>query len=127
VLDTVGAMVIVLDREGCILRFNRAAEDMTGYPEAEVQGTHFWDLFIRKEDCEAVRDLFDQYIAGRQPGKGCTRYITRNGEPHTVRWSNTVLHDEHGAVSHVIVTGLDIPEQEPGDDDLRICQSRVDP
>jgi len=33
VLDTAGALVVVLDREGRITRFNRACEAMTGYSE----------------------------------------------------------------------------------------------
>jgi PAS domain S-box-containing protein len=122
VLDTVGAMVIVLDREGRILRFNRAAEELTAYPGAEVGGAPFWDLFIREDDRDAVRGLFGQYIAEWRPGKGCTRYVDRNGGFHTVRWSNAVLHDEDGAVSHVIVTGLDIPGQGQGEEDLKICR-----
>jgi PAS domain S-box-containing protein len=124
VLDTVGATVIVLDREGRIVRFNRAAEEITGFPEAEVKGTPFWDLFVRAEDGDVIRDLFGQYIAGKQPGKGCTHYVDRNGGLHTVRWSNTVLRDDHGAVSHVIVTGLEIPEQEQSDEDPKICRLR---
>ena len=31
ILDTVGALVVVLDREGRIVRFNRACEQTTGY------------------------------------------------------------------------------------------------
>jgi PAS domain S-box-containing protein len=126
VLDTVGAMVIVLDREGRILRFNRAAEDLTGFPEADVKGTPLWDIFVRAEDGDAVRKLFGQYIAGKPPGKGCTRYVDRNGVFHTVGWSNALLHDEDGAVSHVIVTGLVCPGQGQGEEDLNICQSRFD-
>jgi PAS domain S-box-containing protein len=126
VLDTVGAMVIVLDREGRVVRFNRAAEELTGFSEAEVKETPFWDLFVRAEDGDAVHDLFDQYLAGRRPGKGNTCYVDRNGEQHVVRWSNTVLSDDRGVISHVIVTGLDISERKQAEEDLRLCRSRFD-
>ena len=38
ILDTVGALVVVLDQEGRIVRFNRACELTTGYSIEEVQG-----------------------------------------------------------------------------------------
>ncbi|MFS8805173.1 CHASE3 domain-containing protein, partial [Synechococcus sp. R55.4] len=44
VIDTAGALVVVLDPEGHILRFNRAAEQLSGYSLAEVKGRLLWDL-----------------------------------------------------------------------------------
>ncbi len=49
ILDTVGALVIVLDPEGRIVRFNRACERSTGYTFSEASGKHVWDLFIPPE------------------------------------------------------------------------------
>src|SRR4029077_12755625 len=45
ILDTVGALVIVLDREGRIVRFNRACEQMTGQSFEQAHGQPVWDLF----------------------------------------------------------------------------------
>ena len=38
VLETAGALVVVLDREGRMLRFNRACEQTTSYSSEEVMG-----------------------------------------------------------------------------------------
>src|ERR1700677_1717129 len=43
ILDTVGALVVVLDGEGKILRFNPACELTTGYSMEEVQGKRIWE------------------------------------------------------------------------------------
>src|ERR1700677_2222616 len=43
ILDTVGALVVVLDGEGRILRFNPACELITGYSKEEVQGKCIWE------------------------------------------------------------------------------------
>jgi PAS domain S-box-containing protein len=40
------ALVVVLDDEGRILRFNPACELTTGYSMEEVQGKRLWDLFL---------------------------------------------------------------------------------
>ena len=55
ILDTVGALVIVLDPAGRIIRFNRACERSTGYTFAEVSGQHVWDLFIPPEEVAGFR------------------------------------------------------------------------
>src|SRR5271165_217065 len=54
-LDTVGALIIVLDPEGRIVRFNRACERSTGKTLADVAGRVVWDLFIPDEDAETFR------------------------------------------------------------------------
>ncbi len=46
ILDTVSALVIVLDPEGRIVGFNRACEKLTGFTSREVKGHTFWDLFF---------------------------------------------------------------------------------
>ena len=55
ILDTVGALVVVLDPEGRIIRFNRACEQMTGYSFAEVQGKLIWELFLVPEEVERFK------------------------------------------------------------------------
>ena len=52
ILDTVGALVVVLDPEGRIVRFNRACEQTTGYSLEEVRGKRIWDLFLLPEEVE---------------------------------------------------------------------------
>src|ERR1700716_518361 len=44
ILHTVGALVVVLDSVGRIVRFNRACEEGSGYPFAEVKGKYFWGV-----------------------------------------------------------------------------------
>ena len=49
VLDTAGALIVVLDLEGRILRFNRACEITSGYNFMEVIGKRFSEIFIDPE------------------------------------------------------------------------------
>ena len=59
ILDTVGALVVVLDSEGRILRFNPACELTTGYSMEEVQGKYIWDLFLLPEETDRFRATFE--------------------------------------------------------------------
>src|SRR5277367_3074781 len=58
ILDTVGALVVVLDGEGRILRFNPACELTTGYSMDEVQGKCVWDLFLPPQEIDRFRAIF---------------------------------------------------------------------
>ena len=60
ILDTVGALVTVLDHDGRIVRFNRACELTTGYSFEEVRGKHIWDFFLLPEEAERSRSVIAQ-------------------------------------------------------------------
>ena len=68
ILDTVGALVVVMDRQGRVVRFNRACELTTGYSFDEVNGKYIWDLFLVPEEPRAIPGNFRAALApGRQP------------------------------------------------------------
>ena len=59
-LHTVGALVVVLDPEGRIIRFNRACEQTAGYSVAEVAGRAIWDVFMVPEEVDRFKSVFQQ-------------------------------------------------------------------
>ena len=50
IIDAAGRLIVVLDPNGRIIRFNRACEQTSGYTFKEVQGRTFWDVFIIPEE-----------------------------------------------------------------------------
>jgi PAS domain S-box-containing protein len=111
VIDTAGALVVVLDRAGRIVRFNRACEEVTGYDFREVAGAPLWDRLLVPEEVAAVRAVFAELCGGAFPKRFENLWVTRDGRRRLIRWSNTVLTAPDGAVEHVIATGIDITEQ----------------
>lgn len=111
ILDTVGALIVVLDSDGHIIGFNQACEQTTGYRFDEIRGTAVWDRLLVPEEAEAVRQVFDTLTAGNFPNTYENYWVARSGERRLIAWSNTVLVDEHGAVEHVIATGIDVTDQ----------------
>lgn len=111
VLDTAGALVVVLDHEGRIVRFNRACEQCTGYRFAEVKGRPFWDFLLVPEEVEKVKTVFSQLQAGQYPNEHENLWVTRDGRRRLITWSNTVLSRDDGSVEYVIGTGLDVTER----------------
>lgn len=110
ILELVGALVVVMDTEGRIETFNRVCEETTGYTFAEVRGRTFWDLFLIPEERNSVMEVFGRLRAGDFPSTHENYWVARDGTPHLIAWSNSVLVDEHGSIQHIIGTGIDITE-----------------
>jgi PAS domain S-box-containing protein len=111
VLDIAGALVIVLDRNGRVVRFNKACESVTGFRYAELAGQPFWDTLLPEEERAGVKGVFATLTASALPSTFENHWLTRDGDRRLIAWSNSVITDAAGAVLHVIGTGIDITEQ----------------
>lgn len=125
VLNTIGALVIVLDPAGKIVRFNRACEQATQYEASEVLGKPFADLFVPPEEAEGVMTAFHQLTAGQFPIHHENDWLARDGGRRRIAWSNTCVVDEKGEVRFVIGTGIDITERKRAEEQLRELSQRL--
>jgi PAS domain S-box-containing protein len=112
ILDTVGALVVVLDQKGRIIRFNRASELTTGYSFDEVRGKRIWDLFLLPEEVNRFKLIFERMSADVLPQEYQSYWITRHKSQRLIAWSSTMLPGNNGAPNLVIATGIDITERE---------------
>jgi PAS domain S-box-containing protein len=111
ILDTVGALVVVLDSDGHILRFNRACEQTTGYSFAEVQGKFIWDLFAGAEEGEQFKSVFQKTLADQLPHEYESCWLTRDGTQRTISWSTTLLPGATSNTPYIIASGIDITKR----------------
>jgi PAS domain S-box-containing protein len=111
ILDTVGAMVVVLDLEGHIIRFNRACEQMTGYSFAEVEGKCIWDLLPVSENAERLKASFQETRAKQHPYEYEGGWVSRDGRRRVIAWSTTFLPGAGDAASYIIASGIDMTER----------------
>jgi len=111
ILDTVGALVVVLDSEGRILRFNPACELTTGYSMEEVQGKCIWDLFLPPEEINRFRSAFEVLRTDLLPQDYQTCWVTRHGDKRLIAWSSTLLPGGGETDHYIIATGIDITER----------------
>jgi PAS domain S-box-containing protein len=124
VLDTADALVVVLDREGRVVRFNRACEQTTRYSLDEVKGKRFWDLFLLPEEVGPVKAVFEELRAGQFPNHFENYWVTKDGERRLIAWSNTALLSAGGVIEHIIGTGIDITERKQAEEELRKSRER---
>lgn len=119
ILDVAGALVLVLDPQGRVVRFNGACERLSGYTSAEVMGRPVWDVVISPVDLDDVRRDMAELLAGPHQSANENHWLTRGGELRLIAWENTCLVGENGTVTHLIGTGIDITDARRGDEALR--------
>lgn len=108
ILEATHALIVVLDRRGVIVAFNRACERATGWSASEVVGSQVWDKLLTAEEAPEVRGVFESLAAGDYPNQHENDWVARDGSLRLIAWSNTALLDEGGDVEYVVGTGIDI-------------------
>jgi two-component system cell cycle sensor histidine kinase/response regulator CckA len=112
-IDTAQTIVLVLDTEGRILRFNRHLEAISGFSAKDVQGKPWFETFLPAGDRERIRALFFQAVAGGPlEGKVVNPILDRSGREHLIEWYNTKLFDAGGSLVGVLATGQDVTDRE---------------
>lgn len=112
VLEMAGALVVVVDLQGQIVRFNAACERLTQYTLSEVKGRYLWDFLLVPEEVEGVKAVFAQLLSTQQAMEYENYWQAKDGSRHRISWSNTVLCDDRGQVKYAIGTGLDLTEHQ---------------
>ncbi|CAN5924273.1 hypothetical protein BH11MYX4_BH11MYX4_34110 [soil metagenome] len=105
VFDQINPLVVALDRSGRIDRWNPACSLLTGYSLDEARGKQIWDFLVPAAEIEAVRGVFAALRAGDFPSTFTNDWVTKSGELHTIRWSNTCIVDDKGELVFVLATG----------------------
>lgn len=118
VVETQGALVVVLDGEGRILRFNRACEATSGYTVNEVRGKKFQDFLLVQDEYEKVLNILEELLTGNCPNENENYWLSRNGDLRRIKWSNTCIHDTDGKVAFIVATGLDVTEERQAQEEL---------
>ena len=111
ILHTVGALVVVLDPQGRIVRFNRACEQVSGYSFAEVKEKYFWDLCLVPEEAERFRIMVEPLRVESNARDYETSWVARDGSQRLIAWSSTTLPGDDGTPAYIIATGIDITER----------------
>jgi PAS domain S-box-containing protein len=65
--------VVVLDPEGRIVRYNRFAEELSGYRAEEVLGRDFFAIAPARSDRVRLRDVFRRTLERSTPVAWSTR------------------------------------------------------
>lgn len=110
VIETAGAIVVVLDPQGQIMRLNRFLEEVSGYELEEVQGRDWFATFLPAEDHHGARKAFAQAISN-QPCRGrVAPIITKQGWRREFSWWERPIRDTEGNITGLLLLGHDVTE-----------------
>ena len=124
-LETVPAVVVVLDAQGRLVELSRAGEELTGYSAEEIRGRKLWETgLIPEEEQSGTREVFAGLRAGDFPNRYENHWITRDGRCRLLSWRNSAVLDEYGEVSHVIGAAVDVTDERRALDALQESAER---
>lgn len=122
VIESAGVLVVVLDREGRMVRFNQACERLSGYRSEEMLGRFPWDTVLPPEEAELIRQQAFEAPA-RNPqalaGQYTNPWVSRDGQRFLIEWINTLLFDASGAMEFMVSVGVDVTQRQRKDAALR--------
>lgn len=126
ILETVGTGVIVLDARGRIVRFNRTAEELSGFSSEEVNGKIIWDLLYGPIPEDEARTMLKRIEDSTEPIAEERQWQTKAGAPISIMMTYTALRDELGQVSHIIASGLDITERKQSEEKIKRMNEKLE-
>ena len=106
ILETSLDLILVVDRQGNILRVSPSAMAILGYEPPEMLGRNASD-FVYPEDLQAIRDEMRRGRGGHLIRHHSTRYIRKNGRIVTISWSGVWSEPEQ---RHFFI-GRDVTEE----------------
>jgi two-component system NtrC family sensor kinase len=110
VLEYANALIIVTNRNRQILVYNRAMENLLGFPKNQTLGTDLF-MWVPKEEQERFAAELSRTIGDAQSPVGLeTRMRTREGDQVHIVFHLATLKDRDGDVESVILIGQDITQ-----------------
>ena len=128
IIETANVVLFQLDAAGIIRRMNAAAEELTGYTRAELEGTSWFDVMVPKGRYPHAQADFDRVMTeGEGPRSGTCEsvIVTKAGEERPILWSRTILGDGDQRVG-IMSFGMDVTEHRRAEAERERSRSNAD-
>jgi PAS domain S-box-containing protein len=101
------AAVLILDRQGRIVRCNTFVEQLVG--QRQLEDADWFDLFLAAEDRRGMRQALMESPRAVKP-RTASSVVNHGGRVRHLHWSAVPLHDAAGLAFAILVIGHDITE-----------------
>jgi PAS domain S-box-containing protein len=125
VLDAAGSLINVLDRDGRVVRWNRACEELAGHSNADLSSPGAWVGLLPPEEIPLVTERVDRVIAGEPRNTGENHWIRPDGERRLISWTNSGLVDASGEVEFIVAVGVDVTDSRRAERELQRTTSTL--
>ncbi|MBN3819126.1 cyclic di-GMP phosphodiesterase [Paraburkholderia sp. Se-20369] len=111
VVSEVNSLVVILDRNGTVQRFNRLCEEVTGKREVDVIGRSAFELFMTQDQGEQSRSNITGFFSSNKPFS-VERYINTINGPRLFEFRNKFVQSGSGVEEQFLIcSGIDITEE----------------
>jgi len=107
-INTAQTIILVLDTEGRIVRFNPYMEEISGYSLEEVKGKDWFSTFLPKQDATNIKKLFSKAVSKIQTSGNVNPIMTKDGRKLEIEWHDKTLKDAKGNTVGLLAIGQDI-------------------
>lgn len=125
ILDKISSAVISTNAQLQIIHWNKAAEDLYGWPEREVLGLQVDDV-CRTEFQGNSQQEARSVLAVEKKWRGELKQYHRSGRELWVDASVTLLEDESGIVTGGVAINTDITERKLAEEELRRTKESIE-
>jgi PAS domain S-box-containing protein len=125
VIETSNVVIVQLDAEGAVRKFNQMAEVVTGYAKDEVVGRKWVEVVDARDAMPGFWRGFARLAKGGLPRVVEGAVVTKTGERRMISWVNSELRED-GRLVGVMLFGTDITERRKAEEDLRRAHAELE-
>ena len=125
-VETAPLIIMILSKEGKIIRFNNYMERISGYLSDEVKGKDWFDLFLPEADREKMKALFLKAIDDISTQGNINPILKKDGTQMFVEWYDKTLKDAQGDTIGLLCMGVDVTERRKSEERLKLFRNLID-
>ncbi len=120
VVSEANSVIVIVDQQGHIQRFNRLCEEYTGLKEQEVIGRNVFQLFMSRQEAAASRRNISSFFREGSSYE-VERWIKTKKGQRLFLFRNKFVHSGSGKNEiYLICSGTDITEERRAQERLRV-------
>jgi len=107
------AMIGLVDRDARVIMVNPAVERVSEFSAADLVGKSLWDCgLLDKDELPSAKLRMQEILNGAERVAAVAKTRTKSGELRHLQIQNTATRDANGNVENIIITAVDITEQQ---------------
>jgi PAS domain S-box-containing protein len=122
IMETVPDSIYILDRDGCLIGWNRRLEETSGYAPEEMRGRHAGQ-FIHPDDRPGMARAMEK-IRSKGFASVRGRLLRRDGTAAPYQWSGAIIRNADGQAIGITGAGHDISAELEAERALQESEAR---
>jgi PAS domain S-box-containing protein len=116
--ETAQVIMLVLDNEGRVERFNPYMEAVSGYRLDEVRGKDWFSVFLPEGEKEGLRAIFRATLHDSTARSITYPIVTKDNRMRDIEWYEKILLDADGSLQGLLSIGQDITNRKILEEEL---------